>query len=171
MPDRRDPLPLFYGFRSSLPPGMIRLDSRRLAFFVIMLALLSLSSALYLRQASVAASYGSQIRKLEEKREWTHREIVSLRGQVAEQDALQRSLDVGAELGYVLPDVADQTRRLRLEYQVAEPSSPDMASLAEGQPLPGAGDQATEEQAESVFQRLVRQFEVWISGEEEPKAQ
>ncbi len=164
MPDRRDSLPFFYGFRSSLPPAIIRLDGRQVAFYVTMLALISVASGLYLRQASAVASYANQIRKLEEEREWVHREIVSLRAEMAEQDSLQRCLQAGQQLGYVLPDAADQTRRLRIEYQAPQqPAADAMAGTGEGTSS-GDQEQAAEPETGNVFQQLIRQFEIWIAG-------
>ena len=161
-------MPLLYGPRLDGRSVLTKVDLRSLAFFSVMLLLIGLAGWLYLRQASEVAAYAHEIRELEADKERLHREITSLRAEVAMQGALQRVYVVGAQLGYHLPDTSDTSRRLRLVYQ-----PPKIATA-----LPGAGHEAgpsSDSNAEepqtpgpvgggNLFQRLLAHLREWIQS-------
>ena len=126
MPSRREGMPLLtYWRRASQRLQPSRVDPRSIAFFAVLLGLIGLAGWLYLAQASEVASYAHEIRMLQRRKEQLHRELVVLRGQVAQRGALGRVMEIGADLGYRLPDAADREHRLWLEYQIAEASAPN----------------------------------------------
>ena len=100
----RERVLILYGRRQG--GGAARVDLRMIAFFAVVLLLLVLAGWLYLRQASEVAALASEIRELELDKESRHRELVTLRGQVAMLGSLKRVLNEGLTMGYTMPDAA-----------------------------------------------------------------
>ncbi len=95
----------FYRGRLRSRQAVIRLDAQTVAYFAAMLVLVGLAGWLYLHQASEVAAYAVEIRQLEQRKEERHRELVALRGQVAMLGSLERTLAIGSQAGYRLPQV------------------------------------------------------------------
>lgn len=122
----RDRLFVPYGRRPG-EGGGARVDLRMVAFFAVVLLLLALAGWLYLRQASEVAELASEIRLLELDKEDRHRELVTLKGQVAMLGSLKRVLNEGIEMGYSLPDVSSGQGQLVIECSTSC-VAPDMAA-------------------------------------------
>jgi len=111
MPGRRDALTMLY--RRRLAGGRpTRIEPRVLAYFGVMLVLIGLAGSLYLYQSSEVAAYSREIRELEVKKERLRHSLVSLQAEAASLGALSRVRGFADELGYVLPEAGDTTRRL-----------------------------------------------------------
>lgn len=148
---------------STVAKGLIRIDVRSVAFFGVLLALIGLGGWLYLQQASEVASLAHEIRVLERDKERLHREITALQGEVAMLGSLERVLEAGAQLGYVMPEAFDQERRLRVVYEpLAEPTAiPDAIMPASAPTTPQ--EALTAGGAEGFVQRMVEQLREWIA--------
>ncbi len=121
----RERLFIPYGRRPG--EGGARVDVRMVAFFAVVLLLLALAGWLYLRQSSEVAELASGIRQLELDKEARHRELVTLRGQVAMLGSLKRVLIEGSEMGYSLPDIASGTGTMVIECS-ANCVAPDLTA-------------------------------------------
>ena len=124
MTDGRTPTPFFPISQVVGRTGGTRVDVRRWAYAGLVLALLGLAGWLYLEQATEVASYGYAVRRLQDDKERLRRELTSLRAQVAGAGSLARLEALGAELGYVLPEATDTSRRLVIAYRVPEAEAP-----------------------------------------------
>jgi hypothetical protein len=162
MSKRRDALPFFYKTWANGRLVTTRLDLRNLAFFAIVLTLIALASWLYLRQASDVAAYAHEIRELERDKERLHREITALRAEVAQLGALERVARAGRELGYTLPDAADKTRRVRVEYQPPQPISVTLSAQAEFSVTLGTTLEGPGVRAKGLLDRLIEQLRLWL---------
>ena len=143
MADSQTPTPFFHISQVVGRTGGTRVDVRRWAYAGLVLALLGLAGWLYLEQATEVASYGYEVRRLQDEKERLRRELTALRAQVAVAGSLERLEALGAELGYVLPEATDPARRLVVAYHLP---GEDTAGVADG----GAG--STESTAPSEAQ-------------------
>lgn len=164
MPRGRPFLPLLYGRRLSGRSVLTKIDLRSLAFFSVMLVLTGLAGWLYLRQTSEVAAYAHEIRELEAQKERLHRQIVSLRAEVALLGSLQRVQAEGARLGYRLPEASDTAHRLRLVYQPSQPTPASASASGEGEPSAASGPRGPRWSVREVFQRLWTQFQEWLES-------
>ncbi len=164
MPRGRPFLPLLYGRRLVGRSVLTKVDLRSLAFFSVMLVLTGLAGWLYLRQTSEVAAYAHEIRELEAQKERLHRQIVSLRAEVALLGSLQRVYAEGARLGYRLPEASDTAHRLHLVYQPPQPTPVGASSAEEGELSGASGLRPPWRGLGEVFQRLWVQFREWLAS-------
>lgn len=162
MPRGRPFLPLLYGRRLSGRSVLTKVDLRSLAFFSVMLILTGLAGWLYLRQTSEVAVYAHEIRELEAQKERLHRQIVSLRAEVALLGSLQRVHAEGARLGYHLPEASDATRRLRLVYQPPQPTPTGISAPGEDESALGA--KTSRWSVKEIGRSLWLQFREWLAS-------
>jgi len=155
MPDRRQLTFLFYPRRPGGRSISVRVDVHMLLFFGGMIVLIGLAGWLYLHQASQVATYSHEIRQLEREKEKLHREMIALRAEVAQAGSLKRVQEMGAQLGYRLPDAQDTGARLRLEYVIPPQPTPTLSL-----PLGAAPPDALAE-PEGFLERLGRQLDEW----------
>ena len=159
MPSNRDSLLFFWRGRTGDRPPLIRVDPRTLAYFGVMLALVSLAGWLYVRQASEVASYAQDLRQLEQRKERLRREIIARRADAAMAGSLDRVLSDGELWGYSLPGADEDGRRLRLEYESLE--------LLQDEPGPAAdASSATADidQDRGLLEQLLEQLEGWLAS-------
>jgi len=128
---RHSETPFFHVGQGLERSGATRIDLRRWAYVGLAVILLGLVGWLYLEQASEVASYGYEIRQLENRKERLRRELTALRAEVAMQGSLERIYAAGNSLGYSMPAADDSARRLAIEY-VMPPPSPETDSSARG---------------------------------------
>lgn len=161
---RRSGSPFFYVRRREGRPGGARVDMYNLVFFGAVLALLALASFLYLRQSSEVATYARDIRELQRQMEWLHREITTLKTEVAMAGSLTRTLELGQQMGYRLPDAGDADRRLRIEYQVPpRPGRDEVSTPNIDEPLVSFWQDPRAYLA-GQFQRLLQQMAAWLEA-------
>jgi len=163
MSDRRDALLFFYRRRPGDPGSGSRVTVRTLAFFGVMIILIGLAGWLYLHQAAEVAAYAHDIRRLENQRERLHREIITLRAEVAELGSLSRAQEWGAERGYYLPEPDDPTSSVVVEYVPIEaPTPPDAA------PAVMLDDEGAPEAPARIWSgpvgRLLTRFQDWMEA-------
>lgn len=160
---QRDALPFFYRPWSGSQGIMTRVGARKLAFLIALLIIIALAIWLYLRMASEVAHYAHEIRELEREKERLHRQITVLRAEVAMLGSADRIYRAGQEMGYVLPEASDVTRRTRIEYQPPQA----LFDQAGASKAAAAGSKTMIEPATGVagiWRQLVGQFEAWIGA-------
>ena len=122
---------------------------------------------LYLLQASQVAGYAHDIRTLQLEKERLHRDSIVLRGRVAVIGSLERVRAAAEDLGYALPDAADSSRHLVLEYE--PPEGPEGGTvLPEGDadrasPPPPEADSASG----GLLRPLWADFVDWLNASDE----
>jgi hypothetical protein len=173
MTDGRTPTPFFHLSQVVGRTGGTRVDLRRWAYAGLVLALLGLAGWLYLEQATEVASYGYEVRRLQDEKERLRRELTSLRAQVAVAGSLERLEALGAELGYVLPEATDPARRLVVSYRLPEEEAAGDAANAGGAANAGSADvggevPSLEGRVRGLVGRLGEWFGVEPSGAHAP---
>lgn len=128
--DRRADRLLFYVGQRVDRSGATRVDLRRWAYAGLALLLIGTVGWLYLEQTSRVASYGYEIRQLEERKETLRRELTALRAEVATASSLQRIRAVGESAGYAMPDMSDPSTYVVIEYRLPPTPAPETADLA-----------------------------------------
>jgi len=136
--------------------AVLRLDRRALIYFAAMVLLIGLAGWLYLHQTSTVAGYAHDIRTLEESKEVLHRELVSLRGNVAMLGSLERIRAVGREMGYSLPPVTEADRFMYIDIEL---------STADADTPSRSGVEPRTQQAKSLLDALVDGFIQWLERE------
>jgi hypothetical protein len=81
--------------------------------------------------------------------------MIALRAEVAQAGSLKRVQEMGAQLGYRLPDAQDAGARLRVEYVIPPQPTPTLSL-----PL-GAAPPDVFAAPEGLLERLGRQLEEW----------
>lgn len=161
--DRREGPPLFVRPRKRVTAGLIRVDVRSLTFFAVLLALIGLGGWLYLQQASEVASLAHEIRVLEREKERYHREITALRGEVAMLGSLDRVLEAGTQLDYVMPDAFDRQRRRHVVYEPIPTPAQEAVAPEETAEATAPAPVLYEDRAHGLVQRLVDQMRAWLA--------
>ena len=163
MTRRHNTLPFFYRPWSSSRRIITRVRARKLAFLIALLVIIALAIWLYLRMASEVAHYAHEIRELEREKERLHRQITVLRAEVALLGSVERIYRAGQEMGYILPEASDATRRTRIEYQPQQ----TLSERADVSQATSSGSKAKTGSAAGIaglWERLVAQFEAWIGA-------
>jgi cell division protein FtsL len=156
----------FYRGRLRSRQAVVRLDAQTVAYFAAMLVLIGLAGWLYLHQASQVAAYAHEIRQLEQRKEERHRELVALRGQVAMLGSLERTLAIGRQAGYRLPEVTEGDRQLHLVVDQAPrdafTSAQNGSSTQRGGSAARYPQEGTTEQKLGFFESLIDQMLTWM---------
>lgn len=163
MTRRRNTLPFFYKPWSSSRHIMTRVRARKLAFLIALLVIIALAIWLYLRMASEVAHYAHEIRELEREKERLHRQITVLRAEIALLGSTERIYRAGQEMGYILPEASDTTRRTRIEYQPQQALS-ERADASQAAASGAKTRTVSTSGIVGLWERLVAQFEAWIGA-------
>lgn len=161
MTDRREPsTPI----RQAVPQLPWRSPTQAIAIIGLIMVVAIFIGALYLAQATVTATMGSNLLELQRTREFLQRAIGDMQAQIAQQRNINTLRGRAQQLGFAPAAAQD------LEYIVVEGYSPIRATPTPFlTPAPTlVYDETFESWVRQQWDALLRQFEQWMNGGSTP---
>ncbi|RMF49798.1 MAG: hypothetical protein D6749_12315 [Chloroflexota bacterium] len=161
MSDRREPsTPI----RQAVPQLPWRSPTQAVALIILIVIVAIFIGALYLDQATVTATTGSNLLELQRTREFLQRAISDMQARIAQQRNINNLRGRAQQLGFVPAAAQD------LEYIVVEGYSPIRATPTPLLvPTPTlVYDETFEGWVRQQWDLLLRQFEQWMNGDSAP---
>ncbi|MCE7949122.1 MAG: hypothetical protein DYG88_17010 [Chloroflexi bacterium CFX4] len=161
MTDRREPsTPI----RQAVPQMPWRSPTQAIAIIGLIMVVAIFIGALYLAQATVTATTGSNLLELQRTREFLQRAIGDMQAQIAQQRNINTLRGRAQQLGFAPAAAQD------LEYIVVEGYSPIRATPTPFlTPAPTlVYDETFEGWVRQQWDALLRQFEQWMNGGSTP---
>lgn len=150
--------------RQAVPQVPWRSPTQLVALIVLIAVVAIFIGALYLAQATVTATTGSNLLELQRTREFLQRAISDMQAQIAQQRNINTLRGRAQQLGFVPAAAKD------LEYIVVEGYSPIRATPTPVLlPTPTLiYDETFEGWVRQQWDALIRQFEQWMNGGSAP---
>jgi len=156
MSEKRDSTPI----KQAVPQSIWQTPQQPIAIIGLIVVVGVIIGALYLAQATVTATTGTELLQLQRTREFLTRSISDMQAQIAERRNISTLRGRAQQLGFEPASAAD------LNYLVVPGYSPIRATATPfaTQPPPLEYDETFEGFIRQQWDALVKQFEQWMNG-------